>query len=115
MIISAGRGLALARIGLGAYFVSQAWDKTTKHWLVDGRRLVQTLQSSLPREEAFYRNFLQGTVLPNAPLFARLVTLGEWTVGLLLLFGFLTRLGALTGMWLLANYMLMKGFSNGAG
>ena len=54
-------------------------------------------------------------VQPNVLLFSQLVNIGEWAVGLLLLFGLLTRLGAIVGLWLNLNYMLMKGLLNNAG
>jgi uncharacterized membrane protein YphA (DoxX/SURF4 family) len=116
MAISAGQGLALARIGFGLYFVAQALDKTTKGWLLDGGPLSQQLERAVSgNAEAFYRPFLEGTVLPNASLFAQLVVLGEWTAGICLTLGLLTRLGSLIGMWLVTNYMLMKGLTNLAG
>ena len=114
-MLSAAQGLALTRIGFGLYFISQAWDKTSKNWLTDPAPLTQFLQRSLPSAEGFYRSFLEGTVIPNAALFSQLVTIGEWTAGLLLTFGLLTRLGALTAMWLNLNYMLMKGLASSGG
>jgi thiosulfate dehydrogenase (quinone) large subunit len=114
-MISPAQGLALTRIGFGLYFVAQALDKTTKNWLGDGGPLTQYIQPVLPRSEDFYRPFLEGTVLPNALLFSQLVTIGEWVAGLSLTLGLLTRLGALTGMWLVLNYMMMKGLPSVAG
>ena len=115
MVISTAQGLTLARIGFGLYFIVQAWDKTTRNWLGDGGPLVQFLQRQVPQSEAFYRPFLEGSVLPNATLFAQLVTIGEWVAGVSLVLGLLTRVGALTGMWLTLNYMLMKGLPNLSG
>jgi uncharacterized membrane protein YphA (DoxX/SURF4 family) len=115
MYISAAHALAIVRIGFGLYFISQAWDKTRTNWLVDAAPLAQFLQRSAPNSEAFYRPFLEGTVIPNALLFAQLVTLGEWVVGISLVLGLLTRLGGLTGMWLNLNYMLMKGLLSNSG
>jgi thiosulfate dehydrogenase [quinone] large subunit len=103
------QGLALLRIGLGLLFLVSALDKTIKGWLGSGEALTQTLQTNLPKAEAFYRPLLEGTVLPQADRFAQLVTLGEWAAGLSLTLGLLTRLGALTALWLLLNYMAMKG------
>ena len=62
--------------------------------------------------EAFYRSFLDQVVVPNVDLFARLVAIGEFTVGLLLILGLLTRGAAMGGLWLNLNYMLMKGVMN---
>ena len=114
-MISPAQGLALTRIGFGLYFIAQALDKTTRNWLADGGPLTQFIQPLLPRSEPYYRPFLEGTVLPNALLFSQLVTIGEWVAGLSLVLGLFTRLGALTGMWLVLNYMHMKGLPNVAG
>jgi thiosulfate dehydrogenase [quinone] large subunit len=103
------QGLALVRLGLGLLFLISAWDKTAKGWLSTGHPLAQTLGTSLPKAEAFYRPFLEGTVLPNVGLFAQLVTLGEWVAGISLALGLLTRLGAFSALWLLLNYLAMKG------
>jgi thiosulfate dehydrogenase [quinone] large subunit len=111
--LSGRQGLALVRLGLGLLFLVSAWDKTVKGWLATGEPLAQTLGAALPKAEAFYRPFLEGTVLPQAGLFARLVTLGEWAAGLSLALGLLTRLGALSAVWLLLNYLAMKGALTG--
>lgn len=115
MIISASHGMALVRIGFGLYFVSHALEKTTRGWLTDAGPLEEFLQRGLPRAEPVYRPFLEGTVLPNSALFAQLVVLGEWVAGICLTLGILTRLGALTSMWLVGNFMLFKGMLNGMG
>jgi uncharacterized membrane protein YphA (DoxX/SURF4 family) len=110
MLISAAQGLALARAGFGLYFIASAWEKTVNtDWLNTGEPMRQSVERQLPQAEGFYRPFLEDTVLPNADLFAELVVLGEWVAGISLLLGLLTRIGALTGMWLMLNYMLMKG------
>jgi uncharacterized membrane protein YphA (DoxX/SURF4 family) len=119
MYLSAGQALALGRIGFGLYFLAQAWDKTARGWLVSGEPLARFLfgnpaaqpptRGAVANAEAFYRPFLESVVQPNVLLFAQLVTIGEWVAGILLLLGLLTRLGALVGMVLVLNYMLMKG------
>jgi thiosulfate dehydrogenase (quinone) large subunit len=114
-MLSAVQALPIIRVGFGLYFLSQALDKTINGWFSSGEPLARILQPALPRAEVVYRPFLEGTVLPNVGLFAQLVTFGEWVVGLSLVLGLLTRGGALLGMWLNANYMLMKGLMNNAG
>jgi uncharacterized membrane protein YphA (DoxX/SURF4 family) len=119
MIISCGKALALCRIGFGLYFIAQAWDKTTKGWLTSGDPLSSGLfgnpaaqpptRGFAANAEPFYRAFLDGVVQPNALLIGQLVTIGEWTAGCLLVLGLLTRLGALVGIVLTTNFMLMKG------
>ena len=56
----------------------------------------------------FYHDFLLDTVTPHLPIIAELVRLGEVLVGLSLVFGFFTRLGALGGIFLTLNYYLLN-------
>ena len=65
--------------------------------------------------EGFFRPFLENVVAPNAATFAPLIALGEFTVGVTLVLGLFTRLGAITAMWLTLNYMLAKGLAAGGG
>ena len=109
MLITGRQGLALVRIILGVLLLVSAVDKIGKGWMTNGQAMSQTIQQNLPKAEAFYRPFLEGTVLPNASLFSQLVTVGEVVAGVSLLLGLLTRVGAVVCMWLMANYMLMKG------
>lgn len=125
MSMGSGHALALCRIGFGLYFIVQAWAKTNAGWLTSGEVLGRQLfgnpaaqpptRGAIANSEAFYRPFLEGVVQPNILLIAQLVTIGEWVVGLLLVFGLLTGLGALLGMWLNLHYMLMKGLPAGGG
>jgi uncharacterized membrane protein YphA (DoxX/SURF4 family) len=54
----------------------------------------------------WYKDFLEGTVLPNSPVFATLQTFGEAAVGFGLILGLLTGLTALVGLFLSVNYGL---------
>jgi thiosulfate dehydrogenase [quinone] large subunit len=109
MLFHAAQGLSLLRMAFGLYFVVSALRKTTTGWLDSGQALSGFVQQHLEASPPLYSSFLETTVLPNADRFSHLILLGEWVAGLSLLFGFLTRLGALSGMWLMVNYMLAKG------
>jgi uncharacterized membrane protein YphA (DoxX/SURF4 family) len=115
MKISSGTGLDLVRIGFGLYFLSQAWDKTAKGWLTNADPLRNFLKGSLPNAVGFYQPFVERMVLPNAGLFAILATLGEWVVGLSLIFGLFTRVGALIAINLNLNFMFIKGLASAGG
>ena len=54
----------------------------------------------------WYKDFLEGTVIPHAKLFAMLQTYGEVCVGIGLVLGLLTGLSALVGLFLSLNYGL---------
>jgi thiosulfate dehydrogenase [quinone] large subunit len=115
MAFTPAHGLALIRAGFGVYLLVSALRKTTTGWLTDGEQLTQFVERNLEGAAAGYGAFLESVVLPNAGIFAQLVVLGEWVAGLSLLFGLLTRMGSLAGMWLLLNFMLAKGLLNDAG
>ncbi len=57
----------------------------------------------------FYRGFLHAVVIPRAPLVAGFIIVGEFLVALSLILGIATRLGAGLAMFLVLNYMLLKG------
>jgi uncharacterized membrane protein YphA (DoxX/SURF4 family) len=117
-MLSYGQGLALLRIGFGLYLLSNAIWKITMGWLGSGDHMMRVfigpaLQNNTV--EGFYRPFLEGTVAPAAATFAQLVVWGELLVAMSLILGLFTRLGALGTIFLVSNFMLMKGLLNNAG
>ena len=117
-MIHAERWVAVLRIVVGVWFVKAVWTKFTLAYLWD----MIPYPTVSPRFLAFhpkriaefaagnpvgwYKDFLEGTVLPNSRLFATLQTFGEAAVGLGLILGLLTGLGALVGLFLSLNYGL---------
>jgi thiosulfate dehydrogenase (quinone) large subunit len=57
----------------------------------------------------FFRAFMQGTVVPNAELFAQLMRLGELALGVALILGLLTNLAAVGSVGLSIVIMLSQG------
>ena len=90
-------------------------------WLNGG--IEKLLNPSFPRQFAdslaaggfvsqappFFRSFMQGTVVPNAELFAQLVRAGELTLGVALVLGFLTNLAAVGSVVLSISILLSGG------
>src|SRR4028119_1275007 len=90
-------------------------------WLNGG--VEKLLNPSFPRQFAdslaaggfvsqappFFRDFMQGTVVPNAELFAQLVRAGELTLGVALIPGLLTNLAAISSLALSVMIMLTQG------
>lgn len=102
--------LALLRIFLGIFWIARAIPKFTTGFFmppdgISGRMLVVGSGSTT----GAYHDFLVNVVTPHVVLFANLDRFGELLVGVLLLLGLFARLGALGGMFLLANYMLVRG------
>ncbi|MEP6572082.1 MAG: DoxX family protein [Gemmatimonadota bacterium] len=112
------RWLALLRIVIGLYFAKAIWTKMTvalfggflpvpavqDRWLQVMPIIVAKQASGNPI--LFYKQFLEQTVIPNAPVFARLAAWGEVIVGIGLTLGLFTRVAALIGLWLALNYGL---------
>src|SRR6266567_4632015 len=110
--------LAVLRIVVGAWFLKAVWTKLTIEFAwgvvpyLAGSRLFLGIQPKRVAEFAngnpvdWYKQFLEGTVLPQARLFANLQAYGEVAVGIALLLGFCIGLTALIGLLLTLNYGL---------
>jgi thiosulfate dehydrogenase [quinone] large subunit len=110
--------IVVLRVVVGAWFVKAVWTKlgvgflggvipypsVSERFLSFHPKRVAEFAAGNPIE--WYKNFLEGTVLPNAQLFASLQTYGEVAVGVGLVLGFLTGLGALVGLYLTLNFGL---------
>src|SRR5438876_11911597 len=110
--------IAVLRIVVGAWFVKAVWTKLGIEWLWEivpypavsprflGFHPKRIAEFAAGNPVAWYKDFLEGTVLPNSRVFATLQTFGEAAVGLGLILGLLTGLGALVGLFLSLNYGL---------
>jgi uncharacterized membrane protein YphA (DoxX/SURF4 family) len=110
--------LAVVRILVGLYFVKSLVTKisvvlaggvvplpvVSDRWLTVMPKIVAKQASENPI--AFYKHFLEQTVLTHADLFAHLTAWGETIVGLGLTLGFCTGLASLVGLILVTNYGL---------
>ena len=100
----------VVRLYLASVFLPAGWTKITSgKWLFgDGSPIQGLIGSAIANEDtpAWYAWFLENVVQPNAGLFATLVALGEFAVGLGLLVGLLTGVAAFGGVFLNANFVL---------
>lgn len=101
--------LALFRIAFGLLYLDMAWQKAP--WVITDGHRFGWLYGWLEKEIAhptfgWYAAFLQGVVLPNFTLFGVLTFLTELGLGVLLLFGLLTRLAGLGGFGWQVNIAL---------
>ena len=110
--------IVLLRVVVGVWFLKAVWTKlalgllwgiipypvVSPRFLGFHAKRVAEFAAGNPVE--WYKQFLEGTVLPNAKLFATLQTYGEVAVGLALVLGLLTGLSALIGLFLSLNYGL---------
>lgn len=110
--------IAVLRVVVGAWFLKAVWTKLVLAFLwgvvpypaVSPRFLAfhpkRVSEFAAGNPLGWYREFLEGTVLPHSGLFATLQAFGEAAVGLGLVLGLLTGLAALVGLFLSLNYGL---------
>jgi uncharacterized membrane protein YphA (DoxX/SURF4 family) len=110
--------LAVLRVVVGAWFLKAVWTKLTLGWLwgvvpypaVSPRFLAfqpkRVAEFAAGNPVGWYKDFLEGTVVPNASWWATLQAYGEAAVGIGLVLGLLTGLTALVGLFLAVNFGL---------
>jgi thiosulfate dehydrogenase (quinone) large subunit len=126
----------LLRLYVGYQWLTSGWEKLTGcsitfesfgkvaeggPWLLtghDGKSIYSFVHNALahaggvhPSVQTWYAAFLQHVVLPNATVFAYLISLGEFLVGIGLLLGAFTGVAALFGVFMNMNYMLAGSLS----
>ena len=102
---------AAARIAVGLYWLyEQHWKLPPDFGLHDARGLMFAFQQSIQYPTVdLYRVFLQGVVVPHFHLFGWLLGLAEVAIGLSLVFGVVTRAGALLGVLQAVNLLIAQG------
>ena len=100
-------GLAALRVLLGVFFIAEGLLKYA--WLFKSEALaarLATWQSGAHEWSAWY---LQHVAVPYAPVFARLVVIGELACGMALLVGVLTRPAAIVALFMVLNFHVASG------
>jgi len=98
-----GIALRLLAIGIGIFFLGMCSSKLA--WFANSDILLQKFQKIfLPKAPPIVRWYLETVCIPGAPLFARLVPLGELAAGLSLIFGFWTRMAAIVALLMVLNF-----------
>jgi thiosulfate dehydrogenase (quinone) large subunit len=110
--------IVLLRLVVGGWFLKAVWTKLTLAYLWDvipypvvTPRFIdfhpkRVAEFAAGNPVGWYKEFLETTVLPNAPLFATLQAYGEVAVGLGLVLGLVTGLTALVGLFMSLNFGL---------
>ncbi len=100
-------GLLVVRLALGVFFLFEGIGKIG--WFADSDLLTETLKGWLSEAPSPSRWYLERVAIPAAPLFARLVPLGELGFGVALLLGFRIRLAALLAFLMVLNFHFASG------
>ncbi len=114
---SRGLALAIIRVTVGGWFLKAAVFKLALAylWWLPYPTVTQRFINFLPKRLAefasenpvlWYQQFLTGTAIPHATLFAFLEAFGEVGVGIGLTLGILTSFSALIGLLMSINFFL---------
>jgi thiosulfate dehydrogenase [quinone] large subunit len=103
--------LGIVRILTGFMWLSHGIPKFTQsaEFMPPNGFITEYISRGLQTSGGAYHTFLANVVLPNLPIFAEMVRLGEVLVGVSLVLGALTRLGGLGGVLLTLNYIAARG------
>jgi len=111
------QGLALLamRVGMGLFFLNEAFTQLRKGWL-GGDGLANFLQARIDNGSVpgFYEPFLNDVVIAHDQLFTVLVLVGEIGMGVALVLGLLTRVTAINGVFMNANFLVINDKNLGA-
>lgn len=100
-------GLRLLSIMLGTFLTCMGLGKTG--WLLDGSVLLAQLQAWLEFAHPISRWYLETVAIPGAPIFGRLVLLGELAAGVSLIIGYRSRLVAALALMMILNFHVAMG------
>lgn len=100
-------GLAALRVLLGIFFVFEGLGKWA--WLFKSEALTTRLAAWQQNANEWSVWYLQHVAVPGAPVFARLVMLGELCCGLALVLGVYTRAAATLGFLMVLNFHVASG------
>ena len=95
-------GLRILAVMLGVFFIAMSFSKTA--WFVDSSILLQKFQQWLPTASPSARWYVETVCIPGAPIFARLVPIGEFCTGIALIAGFWTRMAAILAFLMVLNF-----------
>ncbi len=104
---SQGGGLRVLSLALGVFFLFMGLDKLG--WLLDPGLLTAQLRSWIDQAPAPSRWYIETVAIPGAPVFARLVLVGELAVALALLSGRYVPAAAIAGFFMVVNFHFAMG------
>ena len=105
---STGVGLRVLSVIMGVFLILMGSNKVA--WLTDSGFLTYELQQWLDiGPVAISRWYLEHVAMPGAPVFARLVLLGELSTGAALVCGFRVRLAAAVALAMVLNFHFASG------
>src|SRR5512136_213783 len=107
-----GVALLAARLYVGYWLLVTGIAKLQRGFLFGGALLPQVQRFVDGTPHAWYKAWLTTVVIPHERVFAILTSTGETLAGVALILGAMTRFSAGVGIFMVANYLFAKGWSN---
>jgi len=104
---SVSGGLRVLSVLMGVFLLFMGLSKTA--WLGDSGYLVAELEGWREFAPSISRWYLETVAIPGAPVFARLVVLGELATGAALVTGVRIRLAATVALLMILNFHVSMG------
>ena len=105
--------IVLLRVYTGVFFAYNGFLKIRHDDIANF--LSDFLTRSLDTCFSFYRPFIESVALPNTEILGSMVSWGELSIGVALIFGLATRYAAFIGAFMMMNFWFAKGLSVFAG
>lgn len=105
--MSEAEWLAVARIGLGLWWLESWRHKDKAAWFQRGAGIAWAASVAEKHRWAFVRTTFAAVVAPRPKLMSYLVVSGELAIGLGLVVGFLTPVAAVAGLCLNLSYFVL--------
>ena len=96
--------LRILEIGVGVFFIAMSLNKI--QWLSQPALLLNRFVKWAPVATPAVRWYLQHIAIPAAPLLARAIPIGEFTVGVAFIAGIAVRAAAALALFLVLNFHL---------
>jgi uncharacterized membrane protein YphA (DoxX/SURF4 family) len=107
MTMGVGVPLRLMSLAMGVFLIAMGMTKLG--WLFDAGVLTAELQNWLATAPPASRWYLETVAIPGAPVFARLVMLGELAAGAALVCGYRVRAAATVALLMVLNFHFASG------
>ena len=99
----------LLRLVLGALFLHLGIEKIYDGWLTSDKDLLDSLFNYHQRAGLTQLVYLDNVAVPYAYLWAKLIAIGETSIGVSLLLGLLTRYTCCVGIFMVLNFHAANG------
>jgi thiosulfate dehydrogenase (quinone) large subunit len=97
------------RVYLGLVWFTYGKSKLEPNWAGGTREFLSAVTDAASSTTGAFKTFLTSVVVPHQNIFAELVAYGELLVGIALILGLLTKVGAFGGAFLSLTYFFETG------